>query len=550
MKSMKLHINKFLLFLMAGFLIVSSCEEDEKTYPRTRLFQPVLSNTEGLMAQNNTIIVNLGDMKSAVSYEITMSRDSFQTDTIYRFNVDTNYFVINESLIGEELLWNTIYQVGAKAIADDPQYNSLHSLIGSIRTDKFPSNQGVPGPFDVTDTRAKVFWTSAGQPITRIVVYAGPEVDERLTNPLLEFDVTDEDRDAEMKIIDGLNPETNYQVAIYSENDLRGWEVYTTKVALEFPGRTVIDLTAYEDTALVDTLPSIPDNSVVLLAGGITYTAGGHSFDKSVEIRSGYSFTQGLPIIDCSSNYNVIEGAQIESIVFNNIRFTGDYNGNYVFNTNVGGNVSIGEVRFESCEIHSLRGVFRMKDAGPGVLDRYTFMDCVIDSVRDYGIITVDRDDWQVNNILIENTTISRCRHLFTSRNNTSTVTITDCTINEAPENGRQMFRWRTGGQDVIETLTITNTIWSHGWAEGGGDDYSLDGYDGTINNAIITNTHATSNFSYGAGKDEIPGFPNFIYEGTIYDLWENPDALNFSIKDNSFIGRSTAGDPRWRTEF
>ena len=190
-----------------------------------------------------------------------------------------------------------------------------------------------------------------------------------------------------------------------------------------------------------------------------------------------------------------------------------------------------------------------MKDAGPGVLDKYTILNCVIDSIKDYGILTVDRNDWACNNILIKNTTISKAQMLFTSKNNTNTVVIDGCTINEAPENGRQMFRWREAGQDnVLEGINIVNTIWGRGWNMTGGDVYTVDGFDGMGTTTwIITNTYATGDFGIAEGKDAIPGFPSFTYSGMSNDLWVDPDKGNFNIKDNSFAGKGDSGDPRWR---
>ena len=546
-----MRINKFnikagLILLFTAIIVVFSCKKDETVYPRTRLFQPVLN--EDLYSEDNTIVVNMGKMKEAQSYYFEVSRDSFNT-TDYTFESDTNYVIIDRQTVGEDLLWFTIYQVRVTAYADETLYNSLPSFLGSVRTQKFPSNMGTPSNFDVLDTRARVFWTSVGAPISNIKVYAATDL--RLENPLSETEVTVEDRAAMEKIVGGLSPETGYQLAIYSDETLRGWEVYTTKPAL-VSGDNVYDLTGRDTIVnLAAELPDMVDEAIVMLEGGKTYEAGGYAFDKSVAFISGYSFTPALPVITCQSNFNLADGANVGYVTFKEIELTSPgvngFNGRYVFNTNVSAN--LGEVKFESCRIHNLRGMFRMKDAGPGVLDKYTILDCVIDSIKDYGILTVDRNDWACNNIMIKNTTISKAIMLFTSRNNTNTFVIDGCTISQAPENGRQMFRWREAGQDdVINGITISNTIWGHGWNTTGGDVLTVDGFDGMPNTTwIITNTWATSDFGIAEGKDAIPGFPSFTYSGTAPDLWADPYNGDFNIKDNGFAGKSDSGDPRWR---
>jgi len=544
MKQEKLNIRALILLLFAGLFLVFSCKQDEEVYPRTRLFQPVLN--EDLYTVNNTIVVNMGKMKQAVKYKIEVSRDSFLT-TDYTFETDTNYVILNKETIGEDLLWFTIYQVRATAFADVAEYNSLASLLGSVRTQKFPSNMGTPTYFDVLDTRARIFWTPSGAPITNIKVYAGDDL--RLTNPLLEFDVTDEDRMVAEKIVGGLTGSTSYQIAIYSDTNVRGWELYSTREEL-VSGDNVYDLTGIDTVVnLAAMIPDMIDGAIVLLEGGKTYLAGGYGFDKSVAFIAGYSFTPALPIIDCTSNFNLSEGGNVGYVTFKDIDLTapGGFSGRYVFNTNVSANIN--EIKFESCRIHNLRGVVRMKDKGPGLLENYTFLDCVIDSIKDYGILTVDMNNWACNNILIKNTTISKAQMLFTSKNNTNTFVIDGCTISEAPENGRQMFRWREAGQDnVAEGISITNTIWGHGWNMTGGDVYTVDGFDGLANtNWIIINTYATGDFGIADGKDAIPGFPSFTYSGMAADLWTDPYNSTFNFKDIGFAGKSDSGDPRWR---
>lgn len=268
--SINLKYIKLLSFvLIAGLIGFISCSEDEDSYPRTRLFQPVL-NGDGLETLDNTILVTMGNMTDAVLYTIEVSRDSFATID-YTFDTDTSSFIINEEKIGEELLWFTIYQIQATAHADAAEYNSLPSFLGSIRTEKFPSNMGTPTYFDILDTQAKVFWTEAGAPISHVKVFAGD--DARLENPLQEIELTAEEIAEQLKIVSGLEASTSYQIAIYSQSDIRGWEVYNTRVPL-VEGDNVINLAGTDTVNLSNTLAQAADGSVILLEGGKTYEAG------------------------------------------------------------------------------------------------------------------------------------------------------------------------------------------------------------------------------------------------------------------------------------
>ena len=283
MKINKLNIKALIFLLIAGVMIFMACE-DEKIYPRTRLFQPV-TNNDGFRSVNNTIIVDVKELKDAVSYTVEVSRDSFET-VLYTFQTDQSYFVINEETVGEKLLWFTIYQVRVTAHADEAQYNSLPSVLGSVRTEKYPSNMTTPTFFDILDTRARVTWTPSGAPITGIKVFAGN--DERLTSPLAEYTLTPEEQAASEKFISGLTAETTYQIAIYSEATLRGWEIYVTREAF-ISGDNVLDLSGIDtgDINLSTVLPDLADGSIVVLGGGKTYLAGGYAFEKSISFVAG-----------------------------------------------------------------------------------------------------------------------------------------------------------------------------------------------------------------------------------------------------------------------
>lgn len=543
MKKNNKNIGAIFMALIVGLIIFVSCQSEEQIYPKTRLFRPVLN--EELFSIDNTIIVDMGKMKEANKYTIEVSRDTFKT-VDYLLEVDTNYVVIDKEMVGEELLWFTIYQVQATAHASSSDFDSKISDLGNVRTQKFPSNQGAPTAFDVTDKRARVFWTAAGAPITGVKVFA--ITDLRLETPLLEFDVNEDEAASFEKIVTGLSPNTEYQIGIFSGETVRGWEVYSTREAL-VSGDNVIDLLGIDNPdILADTLPDIAGGSIVLLEGGRTYNTGGYAFDKSVTIRSGYSFTPALPHIDCSSNFNLADGSNVDSLVFKDISFSGDFGGNYIFNIDKSG--TIGEIKFETSRIRSLRGVTRVK-GGVGTLGKYTVVESVLDSINGYAVLTMDKDSWEVGDILLKNSTISKTQYFLVSRSNTNSITIDGCTINEAPEAGRQMFRWRgsDGNNNVINGIKIHNTIWGHGWDKNANGSFGVDGFDGLGNtNFDIVNTYTTAMFEYAAGKDEIPGFPNFLYNGTSEELWEDPlVGVDFDIKDGSFAGKGDSGDPRWR---
>src|SRR6185437_7829936 len=61
--------------------------------------------------------------------------------------------------------------------------------------------------------------------------------------------------------------------------------------------------------------------------------------------------------------------------------------------------------------------------------------------------------------------------------------------------------------------------------------------------NAALSNCYITSDCVFIAN----PLTGATAYAGTAADLFTAPANGDFTIKDNSFAGKSTAGDPRWR---
>lgn len=317
----------------------------------------------------------------------------------------------------------------------------------------------------------------------------------------------------------------------------------------------IVDLTGLTSTtALADTLPDVASGAVILLKPGMTYTTGGYKFDKSVEIRSADLSSPDLPKIDCTSNFHVLGGATVDSVIFKNLSFFGTFDDRYVFNPNESAAITVGEIRFDGCRISHLRGIARFRGPSPGVIRKFTVTNCVVDSIRDYAVFCTDTDNGiAVDDIVITKSTFSKCRNFLISRMQSKSVLIDQCTISEVPSTGSNyMFRWRggAGNADITNGLTIRNTIWGHAWDEANSGGYAIRGHNGSVSLAATTITieevYSTSQFAFGTGY-ELTGFPVGNYTGTDADLWVSPfSGLDFHIKDASFAGKNNCGDPRW----
>lgn len=550
MKSKISNINYLFLGLLVSICIVYTACEKDITYDKTRLFRPVLGSQ--LEVKENKIMVNLGKIKDAVSYTVEVSRDSFKV-VDYTFMTDTNAFVIDENLIGEELLYNTLYQIRATAHATSPEYDSKAADLGSVRTERFPSILNLPLAYYVTDTKAKVTWRVAGAAVTKIKTFSATDL--RLKTPLTEYDVPESAQVAGEYIIDKLAPDTKYQVAIYSGNTLRGWVDYKTLVAGVDPSAgNVIDLSDITDpNAVIDAVATAADGSLILLQKGIQYELPDGSLDRSITIKAAYGFTPTKASLHTTGNWNVAKGAQIDHIVFDDLEIFGeDIGGDYVFNINNSGATTINELKFENCILHDFRGIIRTR--ADVFVKNYIISNSIVHHIGGYGIFTCDTDGdnkASIDNVKFENSTFYKVNTFLTTRQNCQSVLINSCTLNEVASTGQNVFRFRgaAGKNDALNGLTISNSIWGHGWDEASSGNYNVTFKAGLPNTTVsIVNTWSTADFAATAGT-ELSGFPALNYSNKTENLWVNPDAGNFQFKDGGFAGKFDSGDPRWRVK-
>lgn len=551
MKNFKININSAFLLLIS-ILLFSACEKDDDgVFEKTRLFRPVLN--EDLLSIENSIIVDMGNLKEAVAYTVEVSRDTFQTID-YEIQSDTSYIVINEELVGEELFWNTLYQVRAQAHAEDSQFDSKFAELGSVRTQRFPSILNLPATYDVTDIAARVTWTVAGAPVTGLQVFSGDDL--RLTTPLFEeVPVTEEQQELGEAFVEGLDPETAYQIAIYSGEELRGWVDYTTRVQdIDPMAPGVIDIRDDESPeAVANAVATAPDGATILVKRGVTYDLPSESLDKSITIRAAYGFGEQKAKLFTTGNWNIANNANIDHIRFIGVELRGeDYSGDYVFNPQRD-NARVGELLFEDCEIGTFRGILRIR--GGIEVDNYIISNSVVDSIGSYGLLTADTDPSdpptaRVNHIKLVNSTFNKVQYGIQSRNNSQTILIENSTFANFIASGNYIFRYRggEGNENVTDGIEIRNSIFGHGWDEAGGDNIAVRGMQGLGNTVInVVNTYATNDFEFSG--NEIPGFPSATYSGSQDDLWVDPAENNFNIQDQGFPGRYDTGDPRWRTQ-
>lgn len=542
----------YFFMFVAAILIFQSCSKDDKVYEQTRLFRPVL-NSE-LKSKLNTIIVDLAKIKQAVSYTIEISLDSFKTAPIYKFTTEKNNLVIDDTVLGEELAYNTLYQVRVTGNAADQQYNSRDAFVGSVRTERLPSIMLLPRAFDVTDVKARIRWEPAGEPVDEIRTFAATDI--TLKNRLASFPVSAAQNTAGEIIIQSLTPATKYIVAIYSNKKLRGFLEYSTLVKGVYPGDpNVIDLTQNEDPAALTSIFSTATNgSIILLKKGTRYNIPATLLGTSITIKGVYDLTEAKAELYSTSDMKIAAGVSID-LTFDDIKIVGsDPGAVYVLNLNNSGTATnINTLLFKNCILTSMRGIARIR--ADCFIKNFIVDNCIVYNIGNYGIFTTDTDGANkaaIDNIKLLNSTFYQMTIGFTSRQNSKTFIIDACTFSEFSETGQSTFRYRgpAGSNQISDGLTISNTIWGTGWDRASSGNKSiaflLAGLAST--NISVTNTWATSDFA-PSGTTAMPGLPSLTYNGPASKLWVDLAKGDFNFADTGFGGKGSSGDPRWRVK-
>lgn len=545
---------KALLMLCFSIVMFNACnkDDDQSVVEETRLFRPVLN--EDLFSEGNTIIVNMGTLKRAVGYTLEVSRDTFASID-YTIQTDTSYVEINKAAVGEDLFWNTLYQVRATAHAENSEFDSKLSDLGNVRTQRFPTILNLPASYDVIDVAARVTWTPLGAPVTGMRVFAATDL--KLSTPLFsETPVATEEQEVGESFVNGLDPETEYQIAIYSGEDIRGWVNYTTKIAdIDPNGPGVIDIRDNESASAVeDAVISAPDGAIILVKRGITYDLPSTPLEnKSITIRGAYGFGEQKARLYTTGNWNIASGSNIDHIRFIDLELRGaDYSGDYIFNPS-SGDTNVNEVLFENCKIGTFRGIMRLRGTN-AVVNNYEIRNSIVDSIGGYGLFTTDTNPGDpqtatVNNIKLVNSTFNKLQFGFTSRNNSESILIESCTF----ANYNNLFRYRggDGNNNVSNGIEIKNSIFGRSWDEAdAGPPYTIRGvYEGLSDTTFdVGNTWATSDLTWADGG-EIPGLPSFTSTSSQEELWLDTAVNDFNFKNSGFGGRFDAGDPRWRVK-
>jgi hypothetical protein len=523
-------MNKQQIIAILLISLMAACKKVDDLGEAPRLFRPVVK--DALESNGNWVKASWQPITGSSSYTAEISVDSFRT-VIARAQIDSSTHIF------QNLQWEKLYQVRVRANAQDTSRSSKFAELGQIRTARFPSILNIPTLAEINDNSVKVSWATEGSAVTQVKILLASD-----SSVVATADLTSTDVSKGFRVISSLKPSTNYIIFLYSGTTVRGWANFQTKASLT---GIIVDLRGVTGNVniLRDTLPKVQAGSVILLKRGERY-----EINSTVMINKTLSFMAGddllnpdKPLIYMPQNFNITDGSMIDSIVFNDVRLEGSsYSSKYVFNINT--NCNIGKLKFENCTASIFRGILRTQSK-PALFGTLEMNNCIVDSISNYGVFNIDVATSKADNIRITNSTIYRAERIITSRNNSLSVLVENCTFNQAPMGNSSSYYVdysTASSNNVTNGITINNCILGIGKNSNGA--FTVRGIRCNAATVINASNNYRTSDHVSAGND----FPNIItYAKASTALWQNPMIGQFKIIDNTFAGRNTSGDPRWR---
>jgi len=322
------------------------------------------------------------------------------------------------------------------------------------------------------------------------------------------------------------------EISVIAKGGRDGEDIRTTcsvtVVKYYAPHEMVVD----DGADLIATITDNPDKSVFYLEGA-EYTVGSTSFSSSVTLIG----ASGRTKITTTGSFDINSPTAIEKIHFEGIDFVHNA-GNYVFNCGTSSAFELGLIMFKDCSFDLYaRSIFRVQTANSNVAE-LVFDNCIFKNQSSYCVVQQQADN-KFDKIVIKNSTFVNIAERIL-RLDVSTrpiiLEVENCTFYDLGNN-QALF---TLNNAANSNVTISNCIFAKSKNEA--VQFLRAGSGSTTTS---TNNYKTSDFEHGTSNT----IDLIEYSGNSNDLFVAPTANPFDlgIKDASFAGKDTAGDPRWR---
>ena len=534
-----LHRIFFLLTTISTMgVLFSSCSKvaEPETFVPDRTFTP--TEITATAAETSAIITWRASLFSAgqdVTYKLEIYNNATFTGTpVYTADFDTTAVVLFDT----DLQVRTNYWARIKANASTNMAGSI-AWVATLNPFRMTGEQLFLPVLEayITDVSVQLRWQPSPD-FTKITIT--PNGGSATNHTLSAGDLT-----AAQKTISGLTPSTNYTAELYKGAASKGIVTFTTKSAAP-SGANVVNVGPTDDLATL--LATVAPGTVFVLQNGSL-----HVTDNIVNLPAGASFTiwgQYGPTKPVIAFNGLNLAATTGTIRSENVDLTGYQNNNpsgtkrnYIFNQSAANTTTA--IEFENCIVRNFVNTpMRLQGSAGQTIGTFSMNKCTVYDVGNngangtYAMVHTNVATGKINNIRITNSTMYQVGYSIILHNAapSQTVLIENCTIDNSIGDGRYVIDYNTQG--IAASFQINNTIIGKTLSPANtARGVRAGNAPATTNNFQVANAIIAAN--------PIPGIT--AYAGNNTDLFTNPAAGNFLIKDATFAGKSTSGDPRWR---
>ncbi len=518
-----------------GFLTLASCDDpmDEITsIIYDRVFTPTDLVTRNI--QDTSVTLQWNASKGAGNYTVQLFADDSLS---FEGEPDMTLTTAETSVNVTGLSYDTQYS--ARVMANDTidaDRNSKWSEV-TFRTSAIQFMNSITEG-NTGDRYVTITWPAEKEvAIIRVFVYGTTDL------AVPEHTVTAEEAAAGEALIEGLTPETRYDVYMYNNGKQCGHRDFTTIADLN--GATLVG----PDDDIADLLENAVDGEVFALTSGTfvfkpaddadaSETAGCATISKSITIKGIYPTNR--PIIN--GRFQLEDGASLSlsQVVLDGTGTSGDQ----TFNYKTAG-VTHAALDVQDCEIKNyVKGLLYLNVAA--TISSVTFNNCLIHDIECNGGDFLDSRSGLISALNLTNSTIYnsatardfiRMDDASSNFSGTPVITVDHCTIDGAAnDSSRRLLYVRFKGN----VITFTNNMVSNMPDCGRGFSDNSATSEPTFRN---NNYFNTKNLTEEGGELKARFFDTTGYT----DDPEYVDAENgdFTIQNEDVSSRQI-GDPRW----
>ncbi|WP_461790606.1 DUF5123 domain-containing protein [Pedobacter sp.] len=528
---MKLNFNKIILTILTFSTLFLGCKETElKEIEASFARSFAVSGLKVVISGKVNAIFSWEKIKNTKSYTIEIFQTADYSGTPSRVITDISNTLLSYTVTG--LNGDTQYYARMKSVGTNGAADSQWVNI-SFKTEPEQIFQDITSD-KLTPNSVTLNWPAASS-VTTVKVMPGD-----ITKTLTATEIS-----AGQTTITGLSPLTTYTATILNNTAVRGTKNFTTLPNLP-TGADVVYVTATDDLAAKIQAATASTRFVVLQ--GTKYNS-----DLTVVLPAGLDISiigeagPVKPIISFSLITLPTTGGKLH---FENVDITGYANGDattskrqYLINQSTTSTME--QVSFENCTIRNLvNTALRLQGTNPITINKVIVNKCTIEDISNngsngaYAFINTNVATGKINNITLTNNTFSNIGYGLILHNLAPSVTVAveNNTFYNIVGDARYLIDYNA--QIVSSSYTFKNNIIAKSYSPAN-TSRGLRG--GTT--ATLENNYQASDVIFSSNA--IPGIN--AYTGTSTTLFTAPATGNFKIKDDTFAGKSSAGDPRWR---